>query len=226
MKAIFYGANFVLLVLVLSLVTQLKSLKSPETSSELAPIVSGDPEVEAFKKPKKRVVSYSVIPLKSIFHKDRKMPPKEEPKVNELLKQMNSKVYLLRGIVKVGEKVAIISVLDKDQAESKSFLEKNRDKVSGDIYRVGQTLNNSLYKLKSIHLGENPYVTLSFNGKEKQVYQFAAQNRVLNESIRSEAIKTKRSSKTQNKSNKAKAITLITPEEIEEIRRKHNALGK
>lgn len=165
MKAILYSINLFLLSLIVLFIGNIKELKNKDLNIQKNIFESADPKVEEFAQIQRSNTPSDTIVQRSIFHIERREPVTKEVSTKELeAKVIDNKNYILTGIVQFGNSVAMIAVEEK-QAPSKRVKTPRIPSIkakatTSKMYMLGEQIEGSNYKLKSINAAES-FVILS-----------------------------------------------------------------
>ena len=168
MKLILYSLNALLLIAIVALAKHVKNFEGSPFESQMFIAEAGDPVMETVKLANIPTIPSEQISTRSVFHPERTNVIKREVTAEELEKKVkNEMAFILKGIASVGEDFAFII------AEEKKAVQKNRPRIPQPrtntqskteikMYKVGDTVEGSSYKVKEIAVDENgeSFVTL------------------------------------------------------------------
>ena len=182
MKTALYLINFILLVAIVVMAKQSKALQRSKAETPRTVLESADPVLEAVEKKQQKTLPTKQIIQKSIFHVERKEGTTEVSSKDLETKIKDDKSYILRGVIGFGELTAVIAVEQKVPKSPKTKRPrvtrgKTAPKAAEKLYVVGDTIEGSGYKLKSIHSGEPSYVILVQGSSELKISMYSDESK-------------------------------------------------
>ena len=176
MKVIFYGVNLLLFVIIVLLLSNIKSLKNKDVSQAVPIIESAEPVVEKMQRMKISNLSSDGIVQRSVFHQSRQGVVITNVSNEDLEKKIkDNKTYILTGLIQAGEAVAFITVEEEKKQSKRARVprlpQKTHSTSQSVAYKLGDTIQDSAYKLKEINTVK-AYVILQTGSHEMKLSIF------------------------------------------------------